>query len=117
MLAAEVVTLVGFCAFYLYEIAIGATDDAVRAAMSVVLMLGVAAWLAAMARGWLRALPWPRTPTVVWNALLLPVAWGLAQGDRALIAVVLAVAAVSGIAAALSSPSEADPEERAVTRR
>jgi hypothetical protein len=108
VLVAEAATLVGFAVFYAYEMVLGATDDLTRAGMSIVLMLAVAVWLAVLVRGWLRALPWPRTPTIVWNALLLPVAYGLVQGERVGVAVMVAAAAVTGIAAALASPSEAD---------
>jgi hypothetical protein len=108
VVAAEVGALVGFAVFYVYEIAVGATDDPLRAVMSVVLMLVVGAGLAAMVRGWLRGLTWPRTPTLVWNALLLPVAWGLVQGGRTPVALLVGAAALAGIAAALASPSEAD---------
>ena len=80
--ALEALVLVGFVVFYVIEMVSGATDDLTRAAVSAVLILVFAVGLLALARGWFRAADWPRTPTVLWNALLLPVAWSLREGDR-----------------------------------
>jgi hypothetical protein len=100
--------LVGFCGFYLYELVLGEGDDAGRVVMSVVLMGSFAVALLAMARGWVRALPWPRTPTILWNLLLLPVAWSM-WGAGFWGAVPLAVAALLAIAAGFSARGEVTP--------
>lgn len=105
--ALAVLLLVGFCGFYVYEIAQGATDDVIRAVMSIVLMVVFALGLFVLSRGWLRLQAWPRTPTAVWHALLLPVAWGLFQGHRPWIGVgVGALALVGLLAAVIARPEE-----------
>ena len=76
----------GFAVFYVFEMVTGATDDLTRAATSGVLILVFGVGLLALARGWFRAADWPRTPTVLWNALLLPVAWSLRESGRTAVA-------------------------------
>jgi hypothetical protein len=100
----EAVAVLGFALFYVYEMVTGATDDLTRAATSGVLILVFGLGLLALARGWARAADWPRTPTVLWNALLLPVAWSLHESDRTPVALAVALVAVASIAAAVSSP-------------
>ncbi len=101
---AEGLVLLGFVGFYVYEIAIGASGSVVSAAMSAVLILLFAILLLVLARAWRRAADWARTPTLLWNALLLPVAWSLHESGRTAIALGVAVLAVVGIGAALASP-------------
>jgi len=100
----EAVAVLGFALFYVYEMVTGATDDLARAATSGVLILVFGLGLLALARGWARAADWPRTPTVLWNALLLPVAWSLHESDRTPLALAVGVLAVASIAAAVSAP-------------
>jgi len=100
----EAVAVLGFARFYVYEMVTGATDDLARAATSGVLILVFGLGLLALARGWARAADWPRTPTVLWNALLLPVAWSLHESDRTPLALAVGVLAVASIAAAVSAP-------------
>lgn len=101
--ALEGVLLVGFSGFFGYEIAVGATDDTTRAATSGGLILVFGLFLLFLARGWARRSDWPRTPTLLWNALLLPVAWSLYQSGRGLVAFGVAVFAVASIAVALGA--------------
>ncbi|MDN5789931.1 MAG: hypothetical protein L0H25_03575 [Micrococcales bacterium] len=82
----------------------GATDDLTRAATSTVLILVFAVLLAVVARGWHRGADWPRTPTLLWNVLLLPVAWSLYQADRPLVGLGVAALALSTAAASLAVP-------------
>ena len=103
--ALQGLALVGFVGFYIYEIALGAADDLGRAVMSCVLMAAFALGLLALARGWRRDLDWPRTPTIVWNALLLPVAWSMYQADRPLVAVTVGGTALLAFVAALAAGS------------
>jgi hypothetical protein len=63
-----------------------------------------ALFLLALARGWARAADWPRTPTLLWNALLVPVAWSLVESDRALLAAGVGVLALASIVATLAAP-------------
>lgn len=102
--------------FYGYEMAVGAADSLTTAATSgaLILIFGIA--LLFVARGWLRGQSWPRTPTLVWNALLLPVAWSLHQSEQTLLAIGLAllsgaclVAAVAAAPAPARLPGEPEP--------
>ncbi|EWT00810.1 integral membrane protein [Intrasporangium oryzae NRRL B-24470] len=100
----EALVLLGFVVFYVVEMAGGATSDLSRAATSGALILVFAVFLLAIARGWWRRSDWVRTPTLLWNALLLPVAWSLHESDRTELAIAVAVLAVASIAAALAAP-------------
>ena len=100
----EALAVLGFAGFYVYEMVTGATDDVTRAATSGALILVFGLGLLALARGWGRAADWPRTPTVLWNALLLPVAWSLHESDRTLLALAVGLVAVASIVAAVSAP-------------
>lgn len=108
----EGVVLLGFAAFYVWEILAGGTDDVTRAATSGGLILLFGVFLLTIARGWARARDWPRTPTLLWNALLLPVAWSLHESGQTLLAVALGLVAVASIGAALLAPTRA-PVSRA----
>ena len=102
--ALEALVLVGFAVFYVIEMVSGATDNLSRAAVSTVLIVVFGVGLLAIARGWFGAADWPRTPTVLWNALLLPVAWSLREGDRGPIALALGAVALASIVAAIAAP-------------
>lgn len=96
----QAVALVVFAAFYVYELVLGEGSDAARVLMSAVLILIGGLGLAALARGWVSGASWPRTPTLVWCALLVPVGVGLVQGDQALAGwLVLGLATVTAVAA------------------
>ena len=110
--AAQGLFLLGFCVFSLYELAQGGSDDATRVVMEVVLVAVFAAGLLALARYWVRGANWPNTPTIVWNLLLLPVAWGLVQGDRGLIALAVAAVAITGIVSAIAADTSSEPPSR-----
>lgn len=101
--ALEALTLLGFCVFYLWELGQGASADTTRAAVSAILIALVAVGLAALARSWWRGAGWPNTPTVVWNLLLLPVAWSLLQAEHVLLAVGVGVVALAGVVAAIGA--------------
>jgi hypothetical protein len=104
--AVEALTLLGFCMFYLWELGQGASADATRAVVSAILIAVVAVGLAVLARSWWRGAGWPNTPTVVWNLLLLPVAWSLVQAGHLLIAVAVGVVALVGVVAAIGARSQ-----------
>lgn len=105
----EALVVLAFAVFYVYEMVTGATDDLTRAATSGVLILLFGVGLLVLARGWARAAVWARTPTLLWNALLLPVAWSLHEADRTLLAVGIGVLAVASIAAAVAAPGRPGP--------
>ena len=55
--------------------------------------------LGLVARGLWRGLNWPRTATVVWLVLLLPVGWAMVQAGWGLIGALILGSAVAGIVA------------------
>ena len=93
--------LLGFCVWSLVELSSSGSDHPSRVVMEVLLVAVFAVGLLALGRYWVVGADWPRTPTIVWHALLLPVAWGLVQSERILIAVVVAVVALTGIGSAV----------------
>lgn len=111
--ALQALVLLGFVVFYLWELTQDSSDDAVRVVMSALLILVFAVGIAALARGWVRGDNWPNTPTVVWNALLLPVGWSLVQSDHGLIGALVIVGALVGILAAIRADTTAEdvPED------
>jgi hypothetical protein len=99
----QALALVVFAVFYLVAFVQGGSDNAPRVLSSVVLIAVFAVALVYLARGLLTGHPGVRTPTVVWELLLLPVGVGLVQSGQGLIgAVVLAASVVSLVAVALS---------------
>lgn len=101
VLGAQALALVGFTVFYLVEVLGGATNDNVRAVMSMVLFLVFAAGLALLGRGLWHGAGWARTPAIVWLALLLPVAYGMFQSGVVLLGLVVLASALVGIGAAV----------------
>lgn len=97
LLAVQVVTILGFCVFYLVELAIGRGADTTQTIMSVVVFLGGAALLAFLARGLWRGSPWTRTPGVLWNVFVALIAVSLGQSGQWLLAVLVGAVAVGGI--------------------
>ncbi|GAA4724532.1 hypothetical protein GCM10025782_23220 [Pedococcus ginsenosidimutans] len=107
--AVQALSLVGFVVFYLVELVQGAGDDPTRVVMSALLILVFAVGIGALARGWWRGANWPNTPTIVWDLLLLPVAWSLFQAGRALVALLVGGVAVVGIVAAVRADTSEEP--------
>ena len=101
----EALIVLAFAGFYVYEMAIGAADSLITALSSATLILIFGVALLVVVRGWFRGQRWPRTPTLLWNVLLLPVAWSLRDSGQTLIAAGVAGLAVAGILAALASPA------------
>ncbi|WP_076258331.1 hypothetical protein [Intrasporangium flavum] len=104
----QALVVVGFAGFFAYEIATGATSTVTTAVMSGLLILVFGVGLGLLARGWFRGRDWPRTPTLLWNALLLPVAWSLHDSDRTPVALGVAAVALVSIGAALATPMRRD---------
>lgn len=111
LLAVQVVVIVGFVVFYVVELASGQGEDRTRVVMSCVVFLIMAAGLGVLTRGLLRNASWSRTPTVLWNALLVPVGISLIQAAQVWVGVVVMVAAVGTIGAVLAARrgDQADP--------
>jgi hypothetical protein len=98
----QALALLGFAGFYFYELSLGEGSDPTRVVMSAVVILLGAAGLAALTRGWLTGRAWPRTPTLVWHALLVPVGVSLLQAGQGLVGGVVLLVAVVGFLAALA---------------
>lgn len=112
----EALVLLGFAVFYVAELVVGGGNDTARVVTSAIVIVITAVGLAYLTRGWWTAATWVRTPTLVWNVLLLPVAASLVQAGQGLIGgLVLGVALLSLVAAIASGgrpPSpEGDPED------
>jgi hypothetical protein len=106
----QVLALLGFVAFYLWELTQDSASDVTRVVMSALLILVFAVGIAALARGWVRGDNWPNTPTVVWNALLLPIGWSLVQSDRGVVGALVIVVALVGIVAAIRADTMDDED-------
>jgi hypothetical protein len=109
----EALVVVGFAVFFAYEIATGATSTVTTAVTSGLLILVFGVGLGLLARGWFRGRDWPRTPTLLWNVLLLPVAWSLHDSDRTPVALGVAAVALVSIGAALATPMRRDAGDAA----
>ena len=100
LVGVQALALLGFAAFYVYELVIGKGSDAGRVIMSALLILLGGLGLAAVTRGWLSDAAWPKTPTIVWSALLVPVGFGLVQGNQVAVGwTVLGIATVTAVSA------------------
>lgn len=104
--------LLGFAAFYLYELAVGEGSDPVRVVMSALLIAVFGLGLGVIAKAWLGEAAWPKTPTIVWSALLFPVGGGMIQGGLKLLGWgLIAMALVTAfVALAAKGVESAGPE-------
>ena len=110
LVALQAVGLVALGVFYLVEIATATTSDVTAAFVSVLLIVVAAAGLALVARGLYRQRQWARSPTLVTELLILPVAYGFWQSHRWYIAIPLALWAL-GILILLFNPRVAPDDE------
>ena len=110
VIALEALLLLLAAASYLVELVSGKATETSIAWMSLLVCIVFAGLLAVVAGGWFTGRRWPRTPTIVWNLLLLPAAWTLGTTEGALVGIGLAVLAVIGIVAALAAPSPDLPD-------
>ena len=109
--------LVGIAVFYAVELAVATAADVTRALVSAGLTLLAGAGLLQVGRGLLRARRWARSPALVTNLILVPVAVGLLQGGRWYLGVPLIAAAVTVVVLLFSSSvnaslEESDPDEQ-----
>lgn len=106
----EALLLLVTAGLYGLELACGRADDANTASMSLVVCLIFAILLGALASAWHKGARWPRTPTLVWNVLLLPAAWTLATTNGIWVGLTLAVIALAGVVASLLAPAADQPD-------
>jgi len=109
--------LVGIAVFYAVELAVATAADVTRALVSAGLTLLAGAALLQVGRGLLRARRWARSPALVTNLILVPVAVGLLQGGRWYLGVPLIAAAATVVVLLFSSSvnaslEESDPDEQ-----
>lgn len=107
----EAVLLFVTAGMYGIELAAQESIDPNTASMSLVVSVIFAILLLVVGMSWLRGRSWPRTPTIVWNLLLLPAAWTLVTSSGLWIGLAVAVMALIGVGAALLSPAH-DVEDR-----
>lgn len=79
-------------------------------ALTLTGIFAVLLWV--VTRAWLQGARWPRTPTIVWCLLTLPVAWTLGTTAGPAVGLALAGVSLAGLAAGLLSPGPDQPEER-----
>lgn len=87
----------------------GRTGDVGIAFALAGLLVAFAVALALLAMGWRRGAGWPKTPTVVWNVLLLPVAWSLVQSGSVVAGLAVGAVALVGIVVAAATPTSFGP--------
>ncbi len=109
--AIQALLLAAAAATYVMEIVQGRAADPSLATMSMLVTLIFAGLLALLAMRWWGGYRWPRTPTMVWSALLLPVAYTLAQANGWLIGLTVVVISLTGLVSAALSPSPDLPDE------
>lgn len=103
--------LVGIAVFYVVELVVATATDVTRALVSAGLALLAGGGLLLVGRGLLRARRWARSPALVTNLILLPVAVGLLQGGRWYAGVPLLAAAGVVVVLLFSSSVNATLEE------
>ena len=106
----ESALLVATALLYALELLGDLAEEAGTASMSLALCVIFAILLAVLAAAWFKGATWPRTPTVVWNVLLLPAAWTLVTASGIWIGVGVAAVAATGIVAALLAPTPELPD-------
>ena len=74
--------LVGIAVFYIVELVVATVTDVTRALVSAGLALLAGVGLLQVGRGLFRSRRWARSPALVTNLILMPVAVGLLQGGR-----------------------------------
>ena len=106
----QALAALGWAVFEVVRAGSGRTSTAGVAVALGGLLVVFAAALTLMALGWRRGAGWQKTPTVVWNVLLLPVAWSLVQAGSTLLGSLVGVVALVGLAAAVATPTTFGPD-------
>ena len=95
---------VGFAGFLALNAA-SATQDVGGVLGEAGLFLVIGLGVLALARGLLRGRFWARTPTIVVQLLMLPVAWSLLTGHRVLIGLVTGAVSLAGLGLLMCPPA------------
>ncbi len=115
--AVHVVLLLGVAGFYGLELSRGEGTSATNVVLSLGLILVFALLLAVLARVWWVGSRRALVPTVVWNALLVPVVIALFGAGDLLVAGGLLVLVVAGVGTAVAAvralPAPDRPDGRA----
>ena len=111
LVALQALGLAAVAVFYLVELVVATADDATRAVVSAVLALAAAVGLGLVARGLLQRRGWARSPALVTNLLVLPVAVGLLQGGRWYVGLPLLLWAVAVLVLLFAPGTSADLDE------
>jgi hypothetical protein len=111
VVAAQGVLLAGVAVFYVVELGVATASDVTGALVSAGLALLAAVGLLLVGRGLFRAGRWARSPALVTNLILVPVAIGLLQGGRWYLGVPLLAAAAVVVVLLFSSSVNATLDE------
>lgn len=99
LLGVQVAGILALSLFYGVELAQGRGSDQARVLMSIVTFLVGAGCLALLVKALWGGAAWPRTPTVLWNVLLLIIAVTLAQAGQWLMAALLGTVSAAAVVA------------------
>jgi hypothetical protein len=109
--------LVVIAVFYLVELVVATASDVTGAIVTALLALASGGGLLLAGRGLMKGRRWARSPALVTNLILVPVAIGLLQGSRWYVGVPLLVWAASvvvmlfsRVVAAALDASDPDPQ-------
>ena len=111
-MALQAVLVAAFAGWFVVETAQGQSEDTARGVTAAILIAIFAVGLSIIARAWFTGAGWPRTPTLLWNALLIPVAMTLWQSDRQAVSSGLLLLVLATIAAAILSGPEVRDESQ-----
>ncbi|MEO7236630.1 MAG: hypothetical protein ABIW80_14820, partial [Lapillicoccus sp.] len=103
----HVVLLLGVAGFYGLELSRGEGSSTTNVALSLGLVVAFALLLALLARVWWTGSTRAVVPTVVWNALLVPVVIALYGAEDRLVATALLVLVLAGLLTALAAARRA----------
>jgi hypothetical protein len=104
LVALQGLGLLGVAAFYVVEMFVATTTDLAAAAVAAGLAALAGTGLLLVARGLARGRRWARSPALLTQLLIAPVAVGLVQGGRWYVGVPLLLWAV-GVAVLLFTPA------------
>lgn len=107
--AIEALALVAVVGFFVIETWLGATQRVGLAVVEAVFIALFALALGFMTRGWVVGDSWQRSPTIVWNLLLIPVVWSLLRTPGWVLAgAILGVVALVGVVSAILAGRDGD---------